>query len=120
MDLELPYKKWLITPDGVSRCRLVLQTQRFLLEMDVEARGVTLRAPCRRTRTKLENPLNRSARTLTCVRMLEESGFAPQVYSNTACHRTGAAPNICIMRAGRAERAPSACGPAELAVERAS
>ena len=45
MDLELPYKKWLITPDGVSRCRLVLQTQRFLLEMDVEARGVTLRAP---------------------------------------------------------------------------
>ena len=45
MDLELPYKKWLITPDGVSRCRLVLQTQRFLLEMEVEARGVTLRAP---------------------------------------------------------------------------
>ena len=44
-DLELPYKNWLITPDGSSRCRLILQTQRFLLEIEVAARGVTLRAP---------------------------------------------------------------------------
>jgi len=44
-DLHLPYKNWLITPDGSSRCRLILQTQRFLLEIEVAARGVTLRAP---------------------------------------------------------------------------
>ena len=44
-DLELPYKNWLITPEGTSRCQLFLQTQRFLLEVKVEARGVTLRAP---------------------------------------------------------------------------
>ena len=44
-DLELPYKNWLITPEGTSRCQLFLQTQRFLLEVEVEARGVTLRAP---------------------------------------------------------------------------
>ena len=44
-DLDLPYKNWLLSPHNRSSCRLTLETQRYLVEFDVEAGGVTLRAP---------------------------------------------------------------------------
>lgn len=70
--IEMPYKKWLITPNGPSACTLHLVAQLRTYTFEVGTAGVTLTAP---KLPELEHVLGRPLSAPRLLALLRESGL---------------------------------------------